>query len=123
MDGFDLAALDTLPHGLPGNAQPAHRLVHSEISLGRFFCDARAQVVGEANAPRSAGGELFSGNDAVVEPAVNGRSGHAERRCDLPVLHSAEAYFKALYPANAAAGALVLLRHKFIRAPRTAAPP
>ena len=25
---------------------------------------------------------------------------------DLPVLHSAEAYFKALYPANAAAGAL-----------------
>src|SRR6516165_8629078 len=83
MDGFDLAALDTLPHGLPGNAQPAHRLVHSEISLGRFFCDARAQVVGEANAPRSAGGELFSGNDAVVEPAMNGRSGDAERRCNL----------------------------------------
>ena len=25
---------------------------------------------------------------------------------DLPVLHSAEAYFKALYPANAAAGAI-----------------
>ena len=31
--------------------------------------------------PRSAGGELFSGDDAVVEPAMNGRSGDAERYC------------------------------------------
>jgi hypothetical protein len=42
MDGFDLAALDTLPHGLPGNAELAHGLVDGEISLGRFFCYARA---------------------------------------------------------------------------------
>jgi hypothetical protein len=44
MDGFDIAALDTLPHGLPGNAPAAHGLVHGEIPLGRFFCDTRAQT-------------------------------------------------------------------------------
>src|SRR5215467_10745038 len=83
MDGFDLAALDTLPHGLPGNAQSAHGLVHGEISLGSFFCDARTQIIGDTNSPRRAWSELFSGDDAVVEPAMNGRSGDAERRCYL----------------------------------------
>ena len=51
MDGFDLAALDTLPHGLPGNAQQAHGLVHGEAAVGSFFSDAGAQVVGETNTP------------------------------------------------------------------------
>src|SRR5215472_11050522 len=83
MDGFDLAALDALPHSLPGNAQLAHGLIHGEIFFGRVFRDARTQIVGEANAPRSTGGELFSGDDAIVEPAVNGRSCDAERRCRL----------------------------------------
>src|SRR5215475_6608877 len=83
MDGFDLAALDTLPHGLPRNAQPAHGLIHSEKSLRGFFCDARTQIVGEANAPRGAGGELFSCDDAVVEPTMNGGSCDVERRCYL----------------------------------------
>jgi hypothetical protein len=82
-NGFDLAALDTLPHGQPGNAEAAHGLVHGEISLGSFFCDAGAQIVGETNSPRRAWGELFSGDDAVVEPTMNGRGCHAERRRGL----------------------------------------
>ena len=83
MDGFDVATLDTLPHGLPGNSEQAHGLVHGEISFWSFFCDALAQIVGETNAPRGAGGELFSGDDAVVEPAMNGGGSHAERCGDL----------------------------------------
>jgi hypothetical protein len=52
VDGFDLATLDTVLHGLPGNAQPAHGLIHGEIAFGCLFCDARTQILGEANAPR-----------------------------------------------------------------------
>src|SRR5579862_941138 len=81
MDSLDFAALDTLPHGLPGDTQPAHGLVHGEISLGSLFGDARAQIIGDTNAPRCARGELFSSDDAVVEPTMNGRSRDTERRC------------------------------------------
>ena len=83
MDGLDLTTLDTLPHGLPGNVEQAHCLVHGEISVRGFLCDALAQVVGETNSPRSAGRELFSRDDAVVEPAMNRRGCNAERLCRL----------------------------------------
>ena len=79
MDGFDLAALDTLPHGLPGNAQQAHGLVHGEAAVGSFFRDTGAQIVGETNAPRRTGSELFSGDDAIVEPAMDRRGCDTER--------------------------------------------
>ena len=42
MDGLDLAALDTLPHGLPGNAQQPHGLIHGEVAIGSFFGNAGA---------------------------------------------------------------------------------
>src|SRR5215211_136227 len=83
MDGCDLAALDLLPHGLPGNAQQTHGLVHGEVAVGSFFGDACAQVIGEANAPRRTVGELFAGDDAIVEPAMNRRGCDTERRCRL----------------------------------------
>src|SRR5712691_5276606 len=84
MDGFNLATLDSLPHGLPGNAQQAHGLIHGEITLGSCFSNACAQVVGETNAPRCAGGQLLARNDAIVEPTMNGRSRNSERiRCLL----------------------------------------
>ena len=67
MYGFDVAALDALPYGLPRNAQLAHGLIHGEIPFGRLFRDARTQIISDANAPRSARGELFSSDDAVVE--------------------------------------------------------
>src|SRR5215475_9902520 len=78
MYGFNVAALDALPYGLPRNAQLAHGLIHGEIPFGRLFCDARTQIISDANAPRSARGELFSSDDAVVEPAMNGRSSDSE---------------------------------------------
>jgi hypothetical protein len=83
MDGCDLAALDTLPHGLPGNAQQAHGLVHGEATVRSFFGDARAQVGGEANAPRRTVSELLASDDAIVEPAMNRRGCDTERGCRL----------------------------------------
>ena len=68
-----ISPLGTLQHGPKTLAGSMVR-----ISLGRFFCDARTQIVGEC--PRSAGGELFFGDDAAVEPAINGRSGDADCR-------------------------------------------
>jgi hypothetical protein len=47
------AALDTLQYGLAGNAEAAHRLVHREVALRRFFDKAGAQIFGQANAPGS----------------------------------------------------------------------
>jgi len=82
MESVDLATLDTLPHGLPGDAEQAHGLIHGEISVGSFLCDALAQIIGETNPPRSARRELLSSDDALVEPAMNRRGCNAERdRC------------------------------------------
>ena len=80
---MDLATLDTLPHGLSGNAQQAHCLIHGEISAGSFFRDAFAQIIGETNLPRSARRELFAADNALVEPAMNRRRCNAELRCCL----------------------------------------
>ncbi len=72
MKSFDLAALDTLPHRLSRNSQQTHRLIHGEEVIWCFFSDAVAQVVCETNTPRSTRRQLFSGDDALVEPAMNG---------------------------------------------------
>ena len=55
MESVDLATLDTLPHGLPGDAEQAHGLIHGEISVRSFLCNALTQIIGETNPPRSAG--------------------------------------------------------------------
>jgi hypothetical protein len=44
VDGFNLAALDTLSHSLPGNRQQTHHLIYGYITHGSFFGDARTQV-------------------------------------------------------------------------------
>src|SRR5246127_5944537 len=83
VNGIELAALDTLQYGLAGNAEAAHRLVHREVALRRFFDKAGAQIFGQANAPGSSRGQLLTANEAVIEPAVDGRGGRCKGRSGL----------------------------------------
>ena len=75
MDGVELAALYTLQHRLPRNAEDAHGVIHGDESLGRFFDEAGSQLLGHADAPGRTWGKLLSGDDSVVEPAMD-RGGH-----------------------------------------------
>src|SRR5262249_1655460 len=51
MDGFKLAALDTLQHGLAGDPQRALRLTHWQEILTGISVEAGLDVIGQANAP------------------------------------------------------------------------
>ena len=51
--------------------------------------EARLELVGQTNAPGSAGGELLAGDDAIVEQSMNGRGSDAERDSGLPDGHEA----------------------------------
>src|SRR5260370_2764968 len=83
MDGLELATLDTLQHGLARNAEKAHCLVHGEVARRLLIDKASAQILGQANAPRSCRGQLLTADEAVIEPAVDGRGGDSEYRCRL----------------------------------------
>src|SRR5271165_2262782 len=83
MDGVEFAALDTLQYGLAGDPEKAHCLVHREVTLRRFIDKAGAQILAQANAPRSSRGQLLTADEAVIEPAVDGRGGSSEDRSRL----------------------------------------
>jgi hypothetical protein len=83
MDDFELTALDTLQHGLTRDAEKAHCLVHGEGALRLLIDKASAQILGQANAPRSCRGQLLTADEAVIEPAMDGRGGDSEYRCRL----------------------------------------
>src|SRR3954452_14664563 len=83
MDDFELTALDTLQHGLTRDAEKAHCLVHGEGALRPLIDKASAQSLGQANAPRSCRGQLLTADEAVIEPAMDGRGGDSEYRCRL----------------------------------------
>ena len=72
MDGFEFAALDTLQHGLAGHAEQLGGLLHHDIAVGGVFDKLTAEVIGHANLPGSAGRGLFPGDEAVVDPAMQG---------------------------------------------------
>src|SRR5664280_3921690 len=46
---------------------------HREPPLGGFVDEQRPDLVGETDPPRRAGGELFAGDEALGDPAVQGR--------------------------------------------------
>jgi hypothetical protein len=77
-DGAELAALDTLQHGLAGDAQGAGGVLHGDPAFGCVIDEHGAQFVGEADPPGRAGGELLAGDEAVVEPAQQGGGGDPE---------------------------------------------
>jgi len=53
MDGFKLAALDTLQHGLAGDPQRALRLTHWQEILTGISVEAGLDVIGQAKCARA----------------------------------------------------------------------
>src|ERR1700679_4245380 len=67
---FDFAALHTLQHGLTGNAKRVSSLMHGDESLTRGGGEARFERISHPDPPRHAWGDLFAGDQAVVEPTM-----------------------------------------------------
>src|ERR1700722_3568011 len=78
MDGAEFAALDTLQHGLPGDAEGRGGDLDGDPAGGGVVGDAVPDGFGEADAPGGAGGDLLAGDESVVEPPVEGGGGDAE---------------------------------------------
>lgn len=55
------------------DAEQIHGLEHFHVALGRVFNKERTQFLRHADAPRRAGCDLFSGNKAIIELAMQGR--------------------------------------------------
>ena len=70
VDGFELATLDTLQDSLSRHAEPQPGLEHRHEAGRRFLDKASPQLVGHANAPGRARGELLADDDPGGEPAV-----------------------------------------------------
>ena len=83
MDGGEVAALDTLQHGLARDAERAHRLAHRQEVLAGITVEAILEVFGEADTPRGAWCRLLAGNNAVIEQAMDGRWGDAKQDSGL----------------------------------------
>ncbi|HKY39828.1 MAG TPA: reverse transcriptase domain-containing protein [Polyangiaceae bacterium] len=81
VDGVELATLYTLQDGLTADAQGERGFEHRNVTRRRLVDEARAQLIGDANAPRGAWCELLAGNEAVVEPAMHGGGRDAENLC------------------------------------------
>ena len=73
MDGIELTALYTLQHGLARDPQDFGRILHRHITLGGVFDEARAQLLGDSDLPRSTGRDLLTGDKPVVEPTMDRR--------------------------------------------------
>ena len=67
-----------MQYGLPGYAEGAAGVVQGEPSIGCAVCEHAAELIGEADAPGGAGGDLFAGDEAVIEPAQQGLGRDAE---------------------------------------------
>ena len=78
MDGLQFAALDTLQHGLAGNAEREGRFEHRQPARGCVFDEQGAEFVVDADSPGSAGSVLLAGDEPVVDPAVQGGGRHSE---------------------------------------------
>ena len=78
MDRLELAALYTLQDRLARNSESHGCFEHSDKAGRCFFHESSTQLIGDANAPGSTGCELFAGDEAVVEPAMNSRGSETE---------------------------------------------
>ena len=83
MDSFEFAALYTLQDGLAGHAEKVHSFEHGDIAVWRFFDKACAELVGETNAPGCAWSDLLTGDEAVIEPTMEGGRCELEFACGL----------------------------------------
>src|ERR1700738_4405079 len=78
MDRLEFAALYTLQDRLARDAEPHGCFEHREKPLGCFLDEPCTQLIGDTDAPRGSRGRLFACDEAVVEPAMNGRWSNAE---------------------------------------------
>ena len=84
MDGLQLAALYSLQHCLAGYAKTFGDLLHGKVVFRSLLNKERLELIGDADAPRRARGDLFAGDEAVIEPAVERRGRDVEDFCGLP---------------------------------------
>ena len=78
VEGLQLAALDTLQHGLARDAKGAHRVEDGRVAGWRVVDEQGAELVIDADRPGSAGGVLLAGDESGLQPAVDGGGGGAE---------------------------------------------
>ena len=78
VEGLQLAALDTLQHGLAADAEGAHRVDDRDVAGGCVFDEQGAELVVDADPPRSAWSVLFAGDESGLQPAVECGGGDAE---------------------------------------------
>src|SRR3989442_630539 len=78
MDRLELAALYTLQDRLARYTEPHGCFEHGEKARRCFFEESSTQLIGDADAPRSARSKLFAWDDALVEPAMKSRWGYNE---------------------------------------------
>jgi hypothetical protein len=78
LDCVELAALDLVQHGLAGDPEDLGGCGECDPAGRGLGCDAVAELLVDADAPRRAGGELLSDQEAFPQPPVQGRGGHAE---------------------------------------------
>jgi hypothetical protein len=73
VNGAKLAALYPLQDGLAADTESTGRLEHGDIAGRRLIDETATQLSSHANSPRSTRRDLLSGDESVVQPAVNGR--------------------------------------------------
>jgi hypothetical protein len=83
VDGAQLSALYTLHDRLARHAVGEGRLKHGEPSRRCVVDEERADLFGEPDAPRRAGGDLFASDEPVAEPAMQRRWSEADVFCGL----------------------------------------
>src|ERR1700733_3857255 len=81
--GFEVAALYTLQYRLARDAEFHSRFQHGQIVRRGLLDDAGAQFFGDADLPRRARSNLFTGDEAFGQPTVDGRGVHAQYLCGL----------------------------------------
>ena len=84
MHCLELAALDTLQHGLTGDPEHTHCFPHGQEVVARFALEMSDEGIGQTNAPWRARRQLLTAYDPVIEQAVESRRGNAKRSSSLP---------------------------------------
>ena len=79
VQGLKLSALYTLQDRLARDAKQVSGFEHRDVTFGQVLHEARTQFIVESDAPRRTRRDLLSGDEAIIEPAMQGRGCHAER--------------------------------------------
>src|SRR5215831_8283863 len=78
MNGFEFATLYTLQHRLARDAQFHRGLQHGQIPRRGLLHEASTQLIAQADAPGCARSDLFSGQESIVDPSMQGRGGQTQ---------------------------------------------